>query len=59
MQFVVGGVVDAVGSVLFEDGRVTALYLVRNPDKLTRVGEAVTLTRSTLSGSTLSGRRSP
>lgn len=46
MQFVIDGVIDGVGTALIQDGVVTALYLVRNPDKLGRLGEAVALARS-------------
>ena len=42
--FLDGGL-DAVGSLLFEDGVVTAIYYVRNPAKLTRLEEVVRLTR--------------
>ena len=45
MQFVIDGVVDGVGTALIEDGVVTSLYLVRNPDKLRRVAEEVPLAR--------------
>jgi RNA polymerase sigma-70 factor (TIGR02957 family) len=45
MQFVIDGVTDGVGTALIEDGVVTALYLVRNPDKLGRVAAEVRLTR--------------
>ncbi|GAA5159511.1 RNA polymerase sigma-70 factor [Ornithinimicrobium tianjinense] len=45
MQFVIDGERDGVGTALIEDGLVTALYLVRNPDKLARLGEEVALAR--------------
>jgi RNA polymerase sigma-70 factor (TIGR02957 family) len=45
IQFVVGGHRDGVGTMLVEDGVVTRLYLVRNPDKLASVGEPVPLAR--------------
>lgn len=34
VRFLVAGRVDGIGTMLVEDGRVTALYVVRNPDKL-------------------------
>ena len=36
---------DGVGTMLVEDGVVTGLFLVRNPDKLASVVEPVPLTR--------------
>jgi RNA polymerase sigma-70 factor (ECF subfamily) len=45
MQFVIDGVTDGVGTALIEDGVVTALYLVRNPDKLGRLAAEVPLAR--------------
>lgn len=40
------GVLDTVATVRVEDGLVTALYLVRNPEKLSRAeGSAAALTR--------------
>jgi hypothetical protein len=45
MQFYVDGVRDGVGTALIEEGRVTQLYFVRNPDKLARVTEEVDLAR--------------
>lgn len=45
LRVFVDGELDAVGSVLFEDGLVTAIYYVRNPAKLTRLEEVVRLTR--------------
>ena len=45
MQFVIDGVTDGVGTALIEDGVVTQLYLVRNPDKLRSVGEPAQLSR--------------
>ncbi len=41
----VAGELALVGSLDVADGRVRALYLVRNPDKLARVGGEVRLTR--------------
>ena len=46
LRFIVDGEVDTVGSALIEDGRVTALYLVRNPDKLARVNGPTALARA-------------
>lgn len=34
VEFRIDGVLDGVGMVRIEDGRVTELYLIRNPDKL-------------------------
>ncbi len=45
IRFVVGGHRDGVGTMLVEDGAVTRLYLVRNPDKLGAVTQPVTLAR--------------
>ena len=45
IQFVVAGQRDGVGTMLVEDGVVTRLFLVRNPDKLGSVGAAVALAR--------------
>ncbi|WP_242498465.1 RNA polymerase sigma-70 factor [Nocardioides ganghwensis] len=45
IQFVVAGQRDGVGTMLVEDGVVTRLFLVRNPDKLGAVGEEVGLSR--------------
>lgn len=45
VQFLIGGERDGVGTMLVEDGVVTRLYLVRNPDKLGSVAEPVPLTR--------------
>jgi RNA polymerase sigma-70 factor (ECF subfamily) len=39
------GELDAIGSLLVEDGLVTGIYFVRNPAKLARVDEVVALTR--------------
>ncbi|GEP33518.1 RNA polymerase sigma24 factor [Nocardioides szechwanensis] len=46
VRLVVDGEVDTIGSLLIEDGRVTALYLVRNPEKLARLGTETALTRA-------------
>jgi RNA polymerase sigma-70 factor (TIGR02957 family) len=45
LAFVVDGRVDTLLTILVEDGVVAGLYAVRNPAKLTRLDEAVTLTR--------------
>lgn len=46
VRFFLDGVLDVVGTARFEDGRVTELYLVRNPHKLGRaVGPGVRLAR--------------
>ena len=45
LRLVIGGEVDAIGTMLVEGGLVTGLYLVRNPEKLARIDEAVPLTR--------------
>lgn len=45
VRLVVDGEVDAIGTLLVEDGIVTGLYLVRNPAKLTRTDALVALSR--------------
>ncbi|QIX28206.1 RNA polymerase sigma-70 factor [Nocardioides sp. JQ2195] len=46
VRFFLDGVLDVVGTVRFEAGLVTQMYLVRNPQKLTRaVGDGVRLSR--------------
>jgi len=45
LAFVIDGQVDTLLTILVEDGMVAGLYAVRNPAKLTRLDEAVTLTR--------------
>jgi RNA polymerase sigma-70 factor (TIGR02957 family) len=45
LRIAVGGEVDAVASLLVEDGRVTGLYVVRNPAKLARLDGVVALSR--------------
>lgn len=42
----VAGHRDGVGTMLVEDGVVTQLFLVRNPDKLGSVAGGVPLSRS-------------
>jgi len=39
------GVLDAFASLVIEDGRVTSVYIVRNPDKLGHLAEPRSLTR--------------
>jgi RNA polymerase sigma-70 factor (TIGR02957 family) len=45
LRLVVGGEVDAIGTMLVEGGLVTGLYLVRNPAKLGHLDAVVALTR--------------
>ena len=45
LRLMIDGVLDGVGSVLVEDGLVTGLYIVRNPEKLARLDQLVSLTR--------------
>src|SRR5215207_4854166 len=45
LAFVIDGEVDTLLTILVEDGVVAGLYAVRNPAKLTRLLEPVTLTR--------------
>ena len=45
LRIAVDGEVDAVASLLVEDGRVTGLYVVRNPAKLARLDGLVAFTR--------------
>ena len=45
LRIAVDGEVDSVASLLVEDGRVTGLYVVRNPSKLARLDGLVALTR--------------
>ena len=39
------GEIDSVLAVRVEDGRITGLYFIRNPEKLTRVGTETPLAR--------------
>ena len=41
------GVLNAAVSLVFEDGRISRIYTVTNPNKLARLGEAVHLTTGT------------
>lgn len=45
IQFVVDGQRDGVGTMLIEDGLITELFMVRNPDKLTSLEAPVDLSR--------------
>jgi len=45
LRLLLGDELDTIATMRVDDGRVTGLYLVRNPDKLGRVGEAVPLAR--------------
>jgi RNA polymerase sigma-70 factor (TIGR02957 family) len=46
IQLEVGGQVDSVVSLAVEDGRITRIYAIRNPQKLERLDTAAALTRS-------------
>jgi RNA polymerase sigma-70 factor (ECF subfamily) len=41
----IDGELDTVATFVIEDGVVTGLYLLRNPEKLSRLGQVVDLTR--------------
>jgi RNA polymerase sigma-70 factor (TIGR02957 family) len=45
LRLLVDDVLDTIATLRIDGGRVTGLYLVRNPDKLGRVEEEVPLTR--------------
>jgi RNA polymerase sigma-70 factor (TIGR02957 family) len=45
LRLLLGDELDTIATMRVDEGRVTALYLVRNPDKLGRVAEAVELAR--------------
>jgi RNA polymerase sigma-70 factor (TIGR02957 family) len=45
LRLLVDGEVDAIGTMLVEEGLVTGLYIVRNPAKLARLDEVTALTR--------------
>jgi RNA polymerase sigma-70 factor (ECF subfamily) len=45
LRVVVDGELDTVGTVLVEDGLVTGIYIVRNPEKLRRLDEVTRLVR--------------
>ncbi|MBC9732900.1 RNA polymerase sigma-70 factor [Nocardioides sp. zg-578] len=38
LRFVIDGVLDTVATLLVEDGAVSGIYVVRNPEKLARLG---------------------
>jgi hypothetical protein len=44
--FYVDGAVDTFATLTVRDGKVDAIYLVRNPDKLGHLAEARDLTRA-------------
>ncbi|HET6531452.1 MAG TPA: RNA polymerase sigma-70 factor [Actinoplanes sp.] len=44
-RFDLDGELEAVASLVIEDGRITRIYAVRNPEKLTRLGTAASLSR--------------
>jgi RNA polymerase sigma-70 factor (TIGR02957 family) len=45
LRLLIDGEVDGIGTMLVEDGLVTGLYIVRNPEKLRRLDEVTALTR--------------
>ena len=45
LQILLDGELDTIVSVVVEDGLITGLYAVRNPEKLAGVGSVVSLTR--------------
>ena len=45
LRLLIDGEVDGVGTMLVENGMVTGLYIVRNPEKLHRLDEVTALTR--------------
>ena len=42
----IDGELDTVASLAIEDGRITRIYVIRNPQKLTRLGEETRLNRT-------------
>lgn len=46
IQLEVSGQVDSVVSLAVEDGRISRIYAIRNPQKLERLDTAAALTRS-------------
>jgi RNA polymerase sigma-70 factor (ECF subfamily) len=42
----VGGEVDTAVSLVVENGRITRVYAVRNPNKLSRLNQVAALTRT-------------
>ena len=59
IQFVVAGHRDGVGTMLVEDGVVTRLFLVRNPDKLGSVAGEVPLNPRVTAAAAVRGGRNP
>lgn len=51
LAFVADGSLDTVATLRFENGQITGLYLVRNPEKLSRVNTETPLTRDTIEAS--------
>ena len=45
LALIIDGELDTVATFVIEDGVVTGLYLLRNPEKLSRLGQVVDLTR--------------
>jgi RNA polymerase sigma-70 factor (TIGR02957 family) len=45
LRLLIEGEVDGIGTMLVEDGLVTGLYIVRNPEKLRRLDQVTALTR--------------
>ena len=45
LRLLIDGEVDGIGTMLVENGMVTGLYIVRNPEKLRRLDEVTALTR--------------
>jgi RNA polymerase sigma-70 factor (TIGR02957 family) len=45
LRLLIDGEVDGIGTMLVEEGLVTGLYIVRNPEKLSRLDEVTALTR--------------
>jgi RNA polymerase sigma-70 factor (ECF subfamily) len=44
-RFELDGELNTVASLVIEDGRITRIYAVRNPHKLTRLDEEASLSR--------------
>jgi RNA polymerase sigma-70 factor (ECF subfamily) len=44
-RFDIDGELDTVAGLAIADGRISRIYAVRNPVKLTRLGEEVSLSR--------------
>jgi hypothetical protein len=45
VRVLLDGVLDSAGTLLVENGQVTGIYWVRNPQKLARLDAVVSLTR--------------